>query len=76
MIGPSPMCMECARFRKEDKVNFSCDAYPDGIPEQIVMSEWDHRKSAVGDRGLQFVPIDPENIGRSGNPLLLGGDPR
>lgn len=63
------MCMECKRFRR-DAPGFTCDAYPAGIPEQIVMSEWDHRKPAAGDGGLQFVPVDPENVGRSGNPLL------
>jgi len=53
--GPAPMCMWCVRFRDDDG---SCEAYPDGIPDEIIMNQWDHRKPKPGDHGLQFVSKD------------------
>ncbi len=50
-----PMCMVCAR-RRDWKDGPVCEAYPDGIPEEIIMGQWDHRLPKPGDRGLQFVP--------------------
>jgi hypothetical protein len=37
-----------------------CEAYPGGIPEEIVTNQWDHRVQQAGDHGLQFVPEDPD----------------
>lgn len=53
MIGPAPMCETCARSRPDG----TCDAYPDGIPEEIIMNEWDHRFPKPGDHGLQYDPV-------------------
>ena len=71
--GPAPMCLECERFR-EGEDGFICGAYPDGIPEAIIMSTADHRKPYEGDGGQTFIPIDPDHVGElTGNPLLLRG---
>jgi hypothetical protein len=53
MIGPAPMCVGCKRY---DPQSDGCEAYPDGIPEEILTNEWDHRVPKPGDNGLQFVP--------------------
>jgi hypothetical protein len=37
-----------------------CDAFPVGIPREIVFSEKDHRKQFAGDNGLQFSPRNAE----------------
>ena len=51
MIGPPPMCVSCKRANNSG----TCEAYPDGIPEEIIMNDWDHRVPQPGDHGLQFV---------------------
>jgi len=53
MIGPPPMCMWCKRL---DKDGPGCEAFPDGIPDEILDNQVDHRKPVDGDRGLQFKP--------------------
>jgi hypothetical protein len=42
--------MACERWS-----NGVCAAYPDGIPTEIIMNQWDHRRPKPGDHGLQFV---------------------
>ena len=53
---PPPMCTQCAR--RTDGPGYACEAYPDGIPDEIYEGEWDHRTPKPGDRGLRFVPRD------------------
>jgi hypothetical protein len=67
------MCLECTRFHEENEEALTCDAFPDGIPEAIIMSSADHRQPFPGDNGLRFNPVDPDHVGeRTWNPLLLG----
>ena len=63
MIGPVPFCLHCIHYHEEDFENFSCDAFPDGIPEDIVMCEFDHNTPYPNsknptDNGIQFEPIE------------------
>jgi hypothetical protein len=51
--GASPMCMSCKRYNWETG---GCEAYPAGIPTEIIMNGWDHRLPRPGDHGLQFAP--------------------
>jgi len=57
MIGPAPMCVDCDRY---DRETGACAAYPEGIPVEFIMNEWDHRFPKPGDHGLQFVPRSGE----------------
>jgi hypothetical protein len=51
----APMCMSCARFNRDpDATKLNCEAYPAVIPDEIIMSQVDHRKPYKGDRGIQF----------------------
>ena len=75
-----PMCVVCARFLNSGGFGFKCEAYPDGIPREIIEGEWDHRFPKPGDRGLRFVPRDDaepwewwpdESEGGAGGPTYL-----
>ena len=52
-----PICLRCTHFRHAAAGN-TCDAFPNGIPEPILLSEADHRQPIDGDHGMQFAPID------------------
>jgi len=44
-------CDYCKHFH-EDKI--TCDAFPDGIPEPLLLSRAAHNQPYRGDRGIQF----------------------
>ena len=49
----APMCLACKRY---DPETGACEAYPGGVPEEIIVGNWDHRFPKPGDRGLRFDP--------------------
>jgi len=63
--GPPPMCMECARHYGD----LTCEAFPEGIPDPIVMNQHDHREAFKGDKDLLFLQ-DQSIRGASGSPFL------
>lgn len=51
-----PICFNCAR-RLAGKLGvyaLACEAYPGGVPDEILIGEADHTKPHDGDNGLQF----------------------
>lgn len=34
----------------------TCNAFPEGIPSEILNNEFDHREPHEGDRDIQFEP--------------------
>jgi hypothetical protein len=53
----APICVSCTRF--DERLipgGLKCAAFPDGIPDEIIRSEFDHRNPYPGDNGLQFDP--------------------
>jgi hypothetical protein len=57
MILELSQCHRCARYAGHDV----CEAYPDGIPSNVIYNLYDHRLPHEGDHGLQFVPKSPED---------------
>ncbi len=50
----SNQCNRCDRYRGD----LTCEAFPDGIPTEIVTGQHDHRQPYAGDNGLRFVKLD------------------
>ncbi len=36
---------------------FTCEAFPDGIPDGIIDNQADHRRTIEGDNGIRFVAV-------------------
>lgn len=53
-FGPEPMCTRCKHFRLEP--GLPCDAFPDGIPDDILVGGFDHTQPYPGDNGIMFEP--------------------
>lgn len=55
-IAP-PICIGCKHLTG-DLREPKCAAFPAGIPNEILLSRADHRKSFPGDQGITFDPKD------------------
>ena len=57
MIGLQ--CMTCTHRRERGvgEGRAACDAYPDGIPWEILDGHIDHRKAYPGDQGILYDPL-------------------
>jgi hypothetical protein len=54
-----PICFGCFHLiLGTDPI--ACAAFPDGIPDAILMGEFDHHKAYPGDRGLRFTITKPK----------------
>lgn len=40
------------------KTRWTCDAFPDGIPDKILSWQWDHLNPYPRDHGIRFEPIE------------------
>jgi len=64
---PHPeICMVCRHYEgveyietepdlEGDHINV-CKAFPEGIPEEILLGEHKHRRPFKGDNGIRFAP--------------------
>lgn len=49
----SIQCTKCKHFKSG---TLTCDAFPKGIPKDILTGNFDHTKPHNGDNGIQFEP--------------------
>lgn len=56
MRGATPLCIYCKRFQT-DAPGVICEAFPNGIPQEIILGNVDHRQPYTGDHGLRFDPV-------------------
>ena len=61
MIGPKPVCSSCKHFDKY-KVQFVCEAFPDRIPDSILIHGDNHSSPIEGDHGIQFESGKPSYL--------------
>lgn len=47
-------CNGCIHFHKHSG---GCDAFPEGIPKEIILGKHDHHYPYEGDHGILFEPI-------------------
>ncbi len=52
-------CKQCISCRHYTGV-LTCEAFPDGIPSEIVTCDFIHTEPYPGDHGIQFEPVDRE----------------
>ncbi|TQD23543.1 hypothetical protein [Methanolobus vulcani] len=54
----SPVCTKCMHLHFTADMKHTCDAFPDGIPEEIWKGDNDHTKPYSGDNGLLFEVVE------------------
>ena len=59
----APKCFRCKHFNHDDEENNTCTAFPDGVPNKILYSQFDHTEPYPDadnpqDNGITFEPIE------------------
>jgi excisionase family DNA binding protein len=60
MQSPTPLCYDCNYFHVVS--SRTCDAFPQGIPDELWIGEIKHDKPYLGDHGIQFKPKFPNEF--------------
>jgi len=61
MIGDRPICMNCKHYIDDQySEGFKCQAFPEGIPDEIISAFIEHTKTYLGDHDIQYEPKDIE----------------
>ena len=58
-MQPIIQCWKCKHYRGPAGGE-TCAAFPDEIPDAILMYEHDHRKPYPGDNGIRFEAVEDE----------------
>lgn len=65
-MGLSQQCLQCVRKTDIGK----CEAFPDGIPREIMSGEHDHTEPFPNDNGLRFKSFPTKESIENGDDLL------
>jgi hypothetical protein len=49
---------QCAHCKHKSEDGEACAAFPEGIPDEILLNQHDHRDPFPGDHGIRFEPDD------------------
>lgn len=57
---PFIACMACSRRHKGSSMPDTCDAFPGGVPDEIITGAHLHTTPVDGDNGLLFKLMDSD----------------
>lgn len=57
------LCNDCKHRSPLWPDEITCTAFPDGIPDEVLFCDLDHRKPIDGDHGIQFEPKENNDGG-------------
>ncbi|MEM7346614.1 MAG: hypothetical protein AAF485_20415 [Chloroflexota bacterium] len=58
-----PMCLSCQHFDRSQEQAKACNAFPEGIPEEIWTNQHDHNTPYPGDQGIRFeIAVVPQGV--------------
>ena len=73
----APICVFCRRLHKRAFGEaLTCDAFPDRIPDDILVSKADHRQPFKDDQGKTFVPKNSKAATAAAKIIRLAQLPR
>jgi hypothetical protein len=58
----APVCVDCKHFRPSDR-GLNCRAFPDGIPDVVILGGKPHTEPISGDHGIRFEPGRQRPVG-------------
>lgn len=59
-IQAQSQCVACSHLDRQEPEAAACDAFPEGIPQEIYTNHFDHHNPYPGDHGVHFdlIPLD------------------
>ncbi|HEY3417144.1 MAG TPA: hypothetical protein VGM23_09700 [Armatimonadota bacterium] len=65
------LCLVCKHFHYLP--SYTCDAFPEGIPDEVFYREIEHRQPIPGDHGIQFEKMTLAELNAIGTQRIAEG---